>query len=615
MKKLLSFIFVASCVFRGYSEPLPADHILAFVRTKLPDAPLKLTGTLKVRTKNGFTKANLPVEMNLEWGAETPVAEYRIDKELMAITWKNDVPEYSFSNKKNKPTDDILDTGITWADLSFSVLWWPGSKLIDESSKINRECYVVDVPVPDSENTMRLWIEKKMGMLLEAQTLNAKGKQISRMKIKSIKKMNGMWVAKDLEIKDQKTGSKTTLQITDLEWKNPVQKLRTVEQGTPNYEGSNTDQTRTAAKAFDPAESVNQFTFDLYKKLAAEKDGNLFLSPYSISSALAMVYGGARGETAEQINRTFRFGGQGATHPAFSFLRKKLNGIQGKGHVQLSVANSLWPQKEYTFLPDYLSLTKEFYGSEIVPVDYKADTEGTRLKINGWVEEKTNDRIKDLIPQGMLDPITRLVLANAIYFKGDWTRQFRPEATRPAPFKLADGSRVGVPMMSQTDDFKLARGKDFQALELPYEGGDLSMVVLLSNKPGDFPSLDSETLSNLQFNEMEVLVQLPKFKLESEFRLGDMLAAMGMPLAFSDKADFSGMDGSRELYIGAVVHKAFVEVNEEGTEAAAATAVVMKTTSICMPPQFIANRPFLFLIRENSTGAILFIGRVANPAE
>ena len=590
MKKLLMSIFVLSCVFRGYSEPLPADSILAYVRTKLPNDPLRLTGTLKVRTKKGFTKSSLPVEMELDWGSATPSANYHIGDETLEITWKSELPSYSFSNDRNTPTSDILGTGLTWADLSFSVLWWPNSTLIDEEKKINRECYVVDVPVPGSDQTMRLWIEKKMGMLLEAQTLDARKKELRRMKIKSIKKMDGMWVAKDLEIRNKATGNKTTLQITNLQWETPKE--------TP--------------MAFDPSGSVNQLTFDLYEKLSAKADGNLFLSPYSISSALAMVYGGARGETAAQMATTLRFGGQGATHPAFSHLREKLNSVQEKGHVQLSVANSLWPQKEYKFLPDYLALTKEFYGSEIIPLDFKTDTEGARQEINTWVEGKTNERIKDLIPKGMLSPMTRLVLANAIYFKGDWARQFKPEHTRPAPFKLADGTTTEVPMMSQTAGFKLAHTPDFQALELPYEGGDLSMLILLPSEPGKLPDLDLETINGLGFNEMETMVQLPKFKLESTFRLGDTLAAMGMPLAFSHQADFSGMTGSRDLFIDAVIHKTFVEVNEEGTEAAAATAVGMRATS--MPPMFIADHPFHFLIRENATGTILFIGRVTDPS-
>lgn len=255
---------------------------------------------------------------------------------------------------------------------------------------------------------------------------------------------------------------------------------------------------------------------------------------------------------------------------------------------------------------------KEFYGSEIETVDYKTDAEGARNKINSWVEERTNDRIQNLIPEGLLNPLTRLVLANAIYFKGNWAHQFNPGTTRPAPFTRLDGTTIDVPMMSQTGTFKLAHSEEFKALELPYEGGDLSMIVLLSNKSGTLPSIDHETLDTLEFNERRLMVQLPKFKLESSFQLGDTLAAMGMPLAFSNQADFSRMTGTRDLSIGAVVHKAFVEVNEEGTEAAAATAVMMRSKS--MPPQFIANHPFLFIIRENSTGTILFIGRVMDPS-
>ena len=585
---LLSTVFAIN----GFAEPLPGDGILAFVRSKLPDDPLKLTGSLKVRTKNGFTKSNLPVTMELDWGASPATAKYQIDKESLVITWKGDVPQYDFSNPENKPTSDILGTGLTWADLSFSVLWWPNSKLIDEEKKLNRPSYVVDVPVPGSDKTMRLWIEKKMGMLLEAQTLDAKGKELRKLKITSIKKMDGMWVAKNLELRDKKSGSKTILEITDLEWKNP----------------------KPTAAAFDPAESVNQFTFDLYKKVSSGT-GNLFLSPYSISSALAMVYGGARGETADEINSALRFGGQGATHPAFSYLRKTLNGIQEKGDVQINVANSLWPQKDYTFLPDYLAMAKEFYGVEIESVDYKGDTEGARGRINNWVEAKTMDRIKNLIAEGMLDKATKLVLANAIYFKGNWATRFKKEATRDLPFFVSPSEQVDVPTMIQTGDFKIAFSDTFQALELPYKGDGLSMLVLLPQTADGLPELEKilspEMLSGLQFNQQEVFVQLPKFKLEWKFELGDTLAGMGMPSAFSDQADLSGMDGSRSLSIGFMVHKAFVEVNEEGTEAAAATAVGIRATS--MPPMFEANRPFLFLIRENATGTILFIGRVMDP--
>ncbi|HSR87702.1 MAG TPA: serpin family protein [Pontiella sp.] len=586
MKKLLLFVLLFTGAVYGHAEPIPADDILAFVRTKLPDDPLTLTGSLKVKTKNGFTRSSMPVVMELDWGAAVPTATYRIDEETLTITWKDGQPDYAFSNPDNHPGSMILDTGITWADLSFSVLWWADSKLVREEKKINRDCYVVDVPVPDSDNSMRLWIEKKMGMLLEARTFDAKQKELSRMKIVSIKKTDGMWVAKDLEIRDRKTGSKTTLQISDLVWKHP----------------------RPSAAAFDPAVSVNELAFDLYEELSAENEENLFFSPYSISSALAMTYGGARGETAGQMEETLHYAGQDTTHPALSYLRKTLNSIEEKGHAQLSVANALWPQKDYPFSTDYLALTQEFYGSEVRPVDYQADPDGARGKINSWVEEQTNNKIQGLIAEGVLSPLTRLVLANAIYFKGNWARQFKKENTQLAPFTLSDGTRTDVPMMSRTGDYKLARTAAFQALELPYEGGDLSMFILLPN-PGE--ALELEFPAELEFNEMEVMVQLPRFKLEAEFYLGSTLAALGMPLAFSTQADFSGMDGSRNLFIDEVIHKAFVEVNEEGTEAAAATAVGIRTTS--MPPQFEVNRPFLFLINENSTGTILFIGRVNDP--
>lgn len=219
VKKLLPFVCLFLCVINGCATSQPADDILAFVRSKLPDDPVSLTGTLKVRTANGFTQSRIPVQMNLDWGAAQPTARYTIGKEKLEITWSGQTPNYHFSNAEHSPTGDILDTGFTWADLSFSVLWWPESQLVGEDRKVNRDCYVVEVPVPESDRTMRLWIEKKMGMLLEAQTLDADREPLRRMKIKSIKKMDGMWVAKDLEIKDYATGNRTTLQVTDLEWK------------------------------------------------------------------------------------------------------------------------------------------------------------------------------------------------------------------------------------------------------------------------------------------------------------------------------------------------------------------------------------------------------------
>ncbi len=593
MKKLLlncCAFLVMGCT---HAEPTEGDRILQMVRDHLPSDPLTLAGSLKVKARNGYVQASLPVEMELDWGAATPKAVYRIGGESLEITWSNDRPAYRFSNPKNAPTGKILDTGITWADLSFSVLWWSGARLAGEEKKINRDCHVVEVPVPGSEETMRLWIEKNMGMLLEAQTLDAQGKEVRRLRIESIKKMDGMWVAKDLEIRDTATGSRTILQINDLQWKNP----------------------KPTAVAFDPAESVNRFSIDLYRKLAGTSGENLFCSPCSIASALAMAYGGARGETAAQMEAVLHLGGQEATHPAFAYLRTVLNEVEADGHVNLSMANSLWPQQDHVFLPEYLDLAKNAYGSEIRPVDFKSNAEGARQAINGWAELQTKGMIRDLIPEGMLDPLTRLVLANAIHFKGSWASRFDPQRTRPAPFTLGDGPTIEVPAMFQTADFGLALAEGYRALELPYEGGDLSMLVLLPDQPDGLARLEkglaTAPLYDLEFHKTECFVQLPRFKLESEFELGRLLASMGMPLAFSDAADFSGMDGARDLFIDEVVHKAVVEVNEEGTEAAAATAVVARATS--MPPQFVADHPFLFLIRENTSGAILFIGRVADP--
>ncbi len=606
MKKYLLTCLALLCALGVRAQSVPADNILAFVRENLPGNPLKLTGTLKQKAANGHT-TTMPVEMELDWGAAVPTAIYRIGEpgakqfQSLTITWHNEKPSYAFSDSKNDPSSVILDTGITWADLSFSVFWWPGSKLVDEGTKLNRECYIVDVPVPDSENTMRLWIEKNMGMLLEARTLDAKQKELRRMNIVSIKKMDNMWMAKDLKLEDKKTGQSTTIEISNLEWIN----------GAPAAD-------EPTSEAFDPSASVNKLAFDLYQKLAADNEGNLFFSPYSISSALAMTYGGARGETATQMNNVLHFGGPDATHPAFSHLRNTLAGIEKKGGVQLSVANALWPQQDYSFRSEFLELAKTQYGSEVRPVDFKTNAGGARQAINTWVEDQTNEKIKDLIGEGVLDSLTRLVLVNAIYFKGDWASQFDAEATCDAPFHLTEEKSVQVPMMSQKADFGFAETDDFEALELPYEGGDLSMLVLLPSNGNTTESLvqklSPDTLSGLSFRKQELVVNLPKFKLESSFDLGGTLQQMGMTDAFSDAADFSGMDGTRELFISAVLHKAFVEVNEEGTEAAAATAVVMKLRSVPPPPrQFIADHPFLFFIRENSTGAILFMGRVMDP--
>jgi serine protease inhibitor len=375
-------------------------------------------------------------------------------------------------------------------------------------------------------------------------------------------------------------------------------------------------------KDYSSVETVVQgnteFALDLCQKLRTV-EGNLFFSPYSISTALAMTYAGARGNTKVQMAQALHFPlVQEQLHPAFALLEAKLGGIGEKGHIQLRVANALWPQKGYALLEEFLALTKQYYGVLITTVDY-GDAETARCTINDWVKEKTECKIQDIILPGILDALTRLVLVNAIYFKGNWASQFDQRLTSDAPFWVTHDEQVQVPMMSQVHEFGYGEGDGLQVLELPYAGDDLSMVVLLPRDRDGLAKLEeSLTVENLgtwtrKLWPSEVKAFLPRFKITFPFRLDGTLKSMGMVDAFGD-ANFSGMDGTELLYIAAVLHKAFVAVNEEGTEAAAATAVVMAARGLPLPPPtFRADHPFIFLIRENSTGSILFLGRVVNP--
>lgn len=359
------------------------------------------------------------------------------------------------------------------------------------------------------------------------------------------------------------------------------------------------------------------FALDLYRELKGE-EGNLFFSPYSISTALAMTYAGARGETERQMAQTLHFTlGQDWLHPAFASLETGLQAVQQPGELQLRVANSLWPQIDYPFLEAYLSLVAEHYGVLITPVDYR-QTEAARTRINTWVEEKTEKKIEDLIPPGMLDALTTLVLVNAIYFKGNWANQFDPASTAGAPFWVTPDEPIQVPMMTQEKEFRYAEWEGLQILELPYVGNYLSMVVILPEEVGGLAALENAlTVENLdrwtgRLWQREVVVFLPRFGMSWGFELSRTLIAMGMGAAFGG-ADFSGMDGTTSLFIDKVLHKAFVDVNEEGTEAAAATAVIMARGMPPPPVTFRADHPFLFLIRDNKTGSILFLGRVLEP--
>ena len=290
-------------------------------------------------------------------------------------------------------------------------------------------------------------------------------------------------------------------------------------------------------------------------------------------------------------------------------------------HFQLNIANAIWGQRGYEFLPDFLDTLAENYGAGLRPLDFAGDPEESRLMINDWVLEETGEKIKDLLPPGTIDGSTRLVLTNAIYFNATWSWPFPKRDTQKRLFHLAEGGRVEAPMMTATskDFYGYGRGSGYQAVDVPYSLGEMSMTILLPDEGrfGEFEdSLDADALDQV-FDDIEidhVTLTMPLFEFESEFSLVETLAGMGMPDAFGTRADFSGMTGSRGLRISAVLHKAFVSVDEEGTEAAAATAAVVKESGPTKEPiPVTVNRPFIFLIRDRDTGTVLFLGRVMNP--
>ncbi|MBE0540220.1 MAG: serpin family protein [Verrucomicrobia bacterium] len=365
------------------------------------------------------------------------------------------------------------------------------------------------------------------------------------------------------------------------------------------------------------------FALDLYQQLKAS-EGNLFFSPHSLSAALAMTYTGARGQTEEEMAKTLHFNLPPSKLPAaFGALDRRLAEIGSEKQVALKVANSLWAQSDYSFTESFLNLNRRHFGAEVALVDFARQTESTRRQINSWVAGKTADKITEVVAPGVLSPMTRLVLCNAIYFKGDWARRFDPSATKEADFYAAHQRIVKVPLMYQRLNLKGRELKDGLSLfELPYQGGALSMIVLLPKAKDGLGALESRlTQENLdrwlaelaQSREAKAQVFLPRFKLSSLFALEKTLAEMGMASAFGAGADFSGMTGKRDLAISAVAHQAVVEVNEQGTEAAAATAVFVERTSISPMQVFRADHPFMFLIRENQTGSMLFLGRVMDP--
>ncbi len=408
--------------------------------------------------------------------------------------------------------------------------------------------------------------------------------------------------------------------------------LSFLQEGAARSEGDQVTTSQAAeANLADLVTGNTAFAFNLYQNLSQE-GGNLFFSPYSISLALAMTYAGARSTTEEQMAETLHFTklGQDRLHPAFNALALELASRGGvpslaketeKGkRFQLNIANALWGQDGYGFLPDFTALLETRYSAGLRLADFISAPEDARRDINDWVYRKTSEKIDNLLPTGSITPLTRLVLANAIYFNASWLSPFEKEATQSGSFHLLNGDQVTVPMMKQEHGFRYAKGDDYQAIELPYFGEQVSMLILLpaaSSFEKFDRSLDAKELAliieGLKFETVDLT--MPKFRLTSEFSLADTLAQLGMPDAFTGAADFSGMDGTRDLFIGHVAHKAFVSIDEAGTEATAATAVVVDWRGVSPSPiPVIIDRPFIFLIRDIETGTILFIGRVMDPS-
>ena len=367
----------------------------------------------------------------------------------------------------------------------------------------------------------------------------------------------------------------------------------------------------------------NRFAFELYSELDKSEKENIFYSPYSISAALAMTYEGAKGQTAEEMKSVFHFPESNILRPNFAAIYNNIN--KGKNDYKLRTGNALWVHRDYPFLEDYTSRVEKYYGGKAANLDFVSETEKSRQTINTFIEEQTNNKIKDLIPQGVLNAYTRLVLTNAIYFKGTWTWEFDKGDTREQDFKITQSNIVKAQMMYMDNDkatFGYADIGDLQILELPYKGNEISMLILLPTENLDMisSSLTAENLNEWKSqmkNEKLDAIYLPKFEFDTKYFMTDTLNALGMPTAFSaGSADFSGMDGSKGLYITAVIHQAYVKVDEEGTEAVAATAVSVGITSVGHPRKiFRADHPFIFIIQEKETGNILFMGRVNDPTK
>lgn len=373
-------------------------------------------------------------------------------------------------------------------------------------------------------------------------------------------------------------------------------------------------------------DASNQFALDYYAKLIGKDDGNIFFSPFSISAAFVMTYEGAKEQTAEQIRSVFYFPDN------IDLIRKEYKAIfseinkKNKGY-ELNSANALWAQQDYKFSREYFNNIEKYYDGKATNLDFVNNPEGSASTINEWVENQTKNKIKNLIDPSTINKLTRLMLTNAVYFKGEWVKKFDKKDTKEEDFKISENDIVKTPMMRFTDNdaiFNYGENDDLQILEMPYSGDDLSALFILP-KNNDLSKLESKISNNnllgwkKDMREQKVKIYIPRFKFETEYKMKEDLTDMGMATAFTNSADFSGMtaSGKDELKIDEAIHKAYIDVYEEGTEAAAATVIVMEEKSA--PPKetkipvFRADHPFIFVIQHKNTGNILFIGRVVNP--
>jgi serpin B len=373
--------------------------------------------------------------------------------------------------------------------------------------------------------------------------------------------------------------------------------------------------------------SNTAFGLNLYGRLAANSD-NVFFSPYSISTCLAMLYAGAGGDTAQQMSQVLGFGTNQAQLPSvFGELQRQLEASQDTNTIDLNIANALWTQVGFPFVPAFLDTATGQYQASVNQADFVTSADAATQAINSWAAQETQGKIQNLVPPGSLTPLTRLVLANAIYFKGAWSVAFEPTNTVTQPFYLSSTTQVTAPLMHQpsldTLEYGYFAATNFQALELPYGSNQVSMVILLPSQADGYRLLEQQlspaffdaVLAQLRKQPVEIF--LPKFTLESSFDLTSTLAQMGMPKAFlPGGADFSGIDSAKDLYVSFVFHKAWGEVNEQGTEAAAATVGGVSTTVVGIGnPKFRADHPFIFFIRDTQSGSVLFMGRLVNPGQ